>query len=156
MKKRHPNYRLVKIHRSYTVEEIAKLFSSHKNTVRRWIKDGLTCIDDKRPMLVLGQVLVEFLQTRRAKNRRICRLGELYCVRCHSPKSPAGDMAEYFPVTQKFGNLTAICPDCDAIMNRLVSLAKIDEFRGKMDISFSEAQRHLIESTKPSVNSDLG
>lgn len=156
MKKRHPNYRLVKIHRSYTVEEIAKLFSSHKNTVRRWIKDGLTCIDDKRPMLVLGQVLVEFLQTRRAKNRRICRLGELYCVRCRSPKSPAGDMAEYFPVTQKFGNLTAICPDCDAIMNRLVSLAKIDEFRGKMDISFSEAQRHLIESTKPSVNSDLG
>jgi hypothetical protein len=156
MKKRHPNYRLVKIHRSYTVEEIAKLFSSHKNTVRRWIKDGLTCIDDKRPMLVLGQVLVEFLQTRRAKNRRICRLGELYCVRCRSPKSPAGDMAEYFPVTQKFGNLTAICPDCDAIMNRLVSLAKIDEFRGKMDISFSEVQRHLIESTKPSVNSDLG
>lgn len=156
MKKRHPNYRLVKIHRSYTVEEIAKLFSSHKNTVRRWIKDGLTCIDDKRPMLVLGQVLVEFLQTRRAKNRRICKQGELYCVRCRSPKSPAGDMAEYFPVTQKFGNLTAICPDCDAIMNRLVSLAKIDEFRGKMDISFSEAQRHLIESTKPSVNSDLG
>jgi len=156
MKKRHPNYRLVKIHRSYTVEEIAKLFSSHKNTVRRWIKDGLTCIDDKRPMLVLGQVLVEFLQTRRAKNRRICKQGELYCVRCRSPKSPAGDMAEYFPVTQKFGNLTAICPDCDAIMNRLVSLAKIDEFRGKMDISFSEVQRHLIESTKPSVNSDLG
>jgi len=155
MKKRHPNYRLVKIHRSYTVEEIAKLFSSHKNTVRRWIKDGLTCIDDKRPMLVLGQVLVEFLQTRRAKNRRICKQGELYCVRCRSPKSPAGDMAEYFPVTQKFGNLTAICPDCDAIMNRLVSLAKIDEFRGKMDISFSEVQRHLIESTKPSVNSDL-
>ena len=156
MKKRHPNYRLVKIHRSYTVEEIAKLFSSHKNTVRRWIKDGLTCIDDKRPMLVLGQVLVEFLQTRRAKNRRICKQGELYCVRCRSPKSPAGDMAEYFPVTQKFGNLTAICPDCDAIMNRLVSLAKIDEFRGKMDISFSEVQRHLIKSTKPSVNSDLG
>lgn len=156
MKKRHPNYRLVKIHRSYTVEEIAKLFSSHKNTVRRWIKDGLTCIDDKRPMLVLGQVLVEFLQTRRAKKRRICKQGELYCVRCRSPKSPVGDMAEYFPVTQKFGNLTAICPDCDAIMNRLVSLAKIDEFRGEMDISFSEAQRHLIESTKPSVNSDLG
>jgi hypothetical protein len=156
MRKRHPNYKLIKIHRSYTVEEIAKLFSSHKNTVRRWIKDGLTCIDDKRPMLVLGQVLVEFLQTRRAKNRRICKQGELYCVRCRLPKSPAGDMAEYFPVTQKFGNLTAICPDCDAIMNRLVSLAKIDEFRGKMDISFSEVQRHLIESTKPSVNSDLG
>jgi len=142
MRKRHPNYRLVKIHRSYTVEEIAKLFSIHKNTVRHWVKEGLSTTDDKRPMLVLGHVLVAFLQARRAKKRRICKPGELYCVRCRSPKSPAGDMAEYFPVTQKYGNLIAICPDCDAIMNRLVSLAKIDEFRGKMDISFSEVQRH--------------
>ena len=155
MRKRHPNYKLIKIHRSYTVEEIATLFSSHKNTVRRWVKDGLTCIDDKRPMLVLGQVLVKFLQTRRAKNRRICKQGELYCVRCRAPKPPAGSMAEYSAVTEKLGNLTAICPDCNAIMNRRVSLAKIDEFRNKMDISFPEALRHLIDSTKPSVNSDL-
>jgi hypothetical protein len=34
MKKRHPNYRKVKIHRSYTVEETASLFGNHKNTVR--------------------------------------------------------------------------------------------------------------------------
>ena len=45
-------------------------------------------------------------------------------------------MAEYLPVTEKFGNLIAICPDCDAIMNRRVSLAKIGQVRGKMDISF--------------------
>jgi transposase len=46
MGKRHPNYRLVKIHRSYAVEEIAKLFGIHKNTVRCWVKDGLATIDD--------------------------------------------------------------------------------------------------------------
>ena len=40
-------------------------------------------------------------------------------------------MAEYIPVTEKFGNLVAICPDCDAIMNRRVSLAKIGQIRGK-------------------------
>ena len=40
-RKRHPNYRLVKIHHSYTVEEIARLFGSHRNTVRRWLKLGL-------------------------------------------------------------------------------------------------------------------
>ena len=45
-------------------------------------------------------------------------------------------MAEYAPVTEKFGNLMAICPDCDAIMNRRVSLAKIEQIRGKMDITF--------------------
>ena len=138
MKRRHPNYRLVKIHRSYTVEEVARLFDIHKNTVHRWVKDGLAIIDDKRPMLILGQVLVAFLQARRAKNKQPCKPGELYCVRCRSPKSPAGDMAEYSPVTEKIGNLIGICPDCDAIMNRRVSLAKIGEFQGKLDISFPE------------------
>ena len=155
MGKRHPNHRLVKIHRSYTVEEIAKLFGIHKNTVRHWVKDGLATTDDKRPMLILGHVLVAFLQARRVKNKQTCKPGELYCVRCRAPKSPAGDMAEYLPVTEKFGNLVGICPDCDAIMNRRVSLAKIGQVRGRMDISFPEALRHIVESANPTVNSDL-
>lgn len=136
MGKRYPNHRLVKIHRSHTVEEIANLFGVHKNTVRNWVKDGLATIDDKRPMLILGHELVAFLQARRVKNKQPCKPGEIYCVRCRAPKLPAEDMAEYSPVTEKFGNLAAICPDCDSIMNRRVSLAKIGEFCEKMDIHF--------------------
>ena len=86
MKRRHPNYRLVKIHRNYTVEEIAKLFDIHKNTVRQWIKEGLETINDKRPMLILGPVLMAFLQARRLKNKQTCKPGELYCVRCRAPR----------------------------------------------------------------------
>jgi hypothetical protein len=155
MKKRHPNHRLVKINRSYTVEEIANLFGSHKNTVRGWIKAGLAPTDDKRPMLILGHILAAFLQARRVKNKQPCKPGEIYCVRCRAPKFPEGDMAEYSPVTEKFGNLIAICPDCNSIINRRVSLAKIGQIRGRMDISFPEAPRHIVESNKPTVNSDL-
>jgi len=155
MRKRHPNYRLVKIHRSYTVEEIAKLFNTHKNTVRRWVKEGLATIDDKRPMLIQGNVLAEFLGNRRKKNKQTCKLGELYCVRCRAPKLPAGDMAEYSPITEKFGNLVAICPDCNSFMNRHVSLSQIGDFRRKIDISFPAVLRRLIESARPSINSDL-
>ncbi len=60
MGKRHPNHRRVKIHRSYTVEEIASLFGVHKNTVREWVKAGLPTCDDKRPMLILGHVVHSF------------------------------------------------------------------------------------------------
>lgn len=155
MRKRHPNHRLVKIHRSYTVEEIAKLFGIHKNTVRGWVKVGLNTIDDKRPMLILGHDLVAFLQARRLKNKQTCKPGEIYCVGCRAPKFPAGNMVEYSPVTEKFGNLTAICPDCNSIMNRRVSLAKIGQIRGEMDITFPQAMRHIVESAKPTVNSDL-
>jgi len=155
MGKHYPNPRLVKIHRSYTVEEVARLLGIHKNTVRNWIKDGLATIDDKRPMLILGPDLVEFIKKRRAKNKQRCKPGQLYCVRCRLPRFPAGDMAEYSPVTEKFGNLIAICPDCDSIMNQLVSLARIEEFCGKMDITFPKERQHIVESAKPTENSDL-
>jgi excisionase family DNA binding protein len=156
MGKRIPNHRLVKIHRNYTVEETAKLFGIHKNTVRRWVKEeGLAAIDDKRPMLILGHVLAEFLKVRRTKNKQKCKPGELYCVRCRVPKLPAGDMAEYSSITEKFGNLIGICPDCDSIMNRRVSMSRIGEFDGIIDISFTEAVSHLDESPKLTVNSDL-
>ncbi len=155
MKKRHPNHRLVKIHRNYTVEEIANLFGNHKNTVRGWIKAGLAISDDKRPMLVLGHDLVAFLQARRIKNKQTCKPGEIYCVRCRSPKLPAADMAEYSPVTEKFGNLKGICPDCHLIINRRVSFARLSQVRGNMDICFPQALQHIVESNKPTVNSDL-
>jgi hypothetical protein len=156
MKKRHPNYRRVKRHRSYTVEEIAGLLTTHKNTVRRWVKAGLSTCDEKRPTLISGYQLAAFLQARRARNKQTCQPGEMYCVRCRAPKVPAGDMADYVPVTEKVGNLEAICPDCNSIMNRRVSMAKLVQVRGKMDITFPQALRRLSEINQPTVNSDLG
>ena len=156
MSKRHPNPRLAKIHRNYTVEEIASLFGVHRNTVREWVKRGLPTSDDKRPMLILGRDLVAFLRARRAKNKRTCPPGELYCFRCRAPKAAAGDMADYQPLTETQGNLIAICADCETIMYRRVSLAKLEQVRGNLDITMPQALRHIDESAQPSVNSDLG
>ncbi|OKY74014.1 MAG: DNA-binding protein [Desulfobulbaceae bacterium DB1] len=155
MAKRHPNPRLVKTHRSYTVEEVAGLYGIHKNTVRNWVKNGLAPIDSKRPTLIQGSVLAEYLQDRRTKNKQKCKPGELFCVRCHVPRPAAEDMAEYSPVNEKTGNLIAICPVCDTLMNRRVSLAKIGQIRGNMDITFPEELQHIVDITKPSVNCDL-
>lgn len=155
MSKRHPNPRLVKIHRNYTVEEIASLFGKHKNVVRQWIKRGLPTIDSGRPMLVLGKELATFLQARRVKNKRPCQLGEIYCVRCRAPQRPAGGMVDYTPITETSGNLVAICPGCGSIMNRRASLAKMAMFKGHLDITMPQALQHISEREHPSVNSDL-
>jgi hypothetical protein len=155
MGKRHPNHRLVKIHRSYTVEEIARLLAHHKNTVRGWIKDGLPTIDGRRPTMILGPELIAFLKARRAKNKRTCKPGEIYCLRCRGPKCPAGDMAEYLPMNEKAGNLRAICPDCDSFMHRCVNMAKLGQVLGRIDVTFPQALRRLDDRSQPTVNSDL-
>ncbi len=146
MSKRHPNPRLAKIHRNYTVEDVAAVFGVHRNTVREWVKRGLPTSDDRRPMLILGADLVAFLRARRVKNKRTCQPGEMYCVRCRAPRAPAGDMADYLPVTATLGNLIAICSACEAMMYRRVSLAKLQQVRGNLDITLLQALPHIDES----------
>jgi excisionase family DNA binding protein len=155
MRKRRPNYRLVKIHRSYTVEEAALLLSAHKNTVRAWVKAGLPTCDTRRPTLILGRDLAAYLQTRRTKNKRPCQPGEIYCVRCRAPKRPAGDMAEYQPITTSLGSLIGICPDCEGMIYRRAIRARLPEIQGNLDIRFTEAKLRVTETDPPIVNSDF-
>ena len=155
MRKRHPNPRLAKIHRNYTVDEVASLFHVHRNTVRDWVKRGLPTSDDRRPMLILGSDLVAFLSARRAKNKRTCKPGELYCVRCRAPRTPAGDMVDYVALTTTLGNLAAICSICETMIYRRVSLSKLTHVCAKLDVTMPQALEHIGERAQPTVNSDL-
>lgn len=42
-----------------------------------------------------GDALNAFHAAQRRKTKRPCGPGELYCVPCHKPQRPAGDMAEF-------------------------------------------------------------
>ncbi len=92
-KKLNPNR--VKLHRNYTIEETAALLGVHKSTVRSWIKIGLPVCDTKRPILILGRDLRDYLQKRRGMHKQKCKFYELYCMRCRAPKCPAEDMVDY-------------------------------------------------------------
>jgi hypothetical protein len=155
MSKRHPNHRIVKSHRSYSVEEVARLLAIHKNTVRQWIKLGLETVDNKRPVLILGRELAGFLRRRRVTSKRPCQPGQMYCVCCRAAKFPAAGMVDYRPINERIGNLGGICPDCNCMMYRCVSMARVEQVRGEMDITFPQALRHIGESNQPTVNSDL-
>lgn len=150
-----PNPRLVKINRSYTVDEIAKLFGIHKNTVREWIKSGLPVVDNCRPVLILGSELRKFLELKRTKNKQTCQPCELYCLRCRKPQKPAGNMADFTPITDKVGNLIAICPVCDAIINKRINMTTLALISTQMDITFTQAPKRIGDSTQPTVNSDF-
>jgi hypothetical protein len=67
------------MHRNYTFEELAGVFGVHKNTIANWVKDGLPCLKERRPFLILGQDAREFLKAQRVDKKRLCKPNEFYC-----------------------------------------------------------------------------
>ena len=137
------------------MEEAARLFQVHKNTVRGWLKSGLQPIDGRRPILILGRQLASFLHVRRESRRQRCRAGEFYCFRCRAPKRSVDYTAEYLPLTVNSGNLRAACTDCGTRMYRRVSLYKLAAVVGDLQVNLPQAQQRIIESADPSENCDL-
>lgn len=151
---RRANPRLVKINRCYTVDGAAKTCKVHKNSILRWLTIGLNTTDKRKPYLIQGEVLRTFLESRQAKKKRPCGIGELYCLRCRMPKPPAAGMAEYRPDSDSVGNLTAICPTCEAMMNQRVNATKLAYFMQVFAVTFTQAESHIDAIDQPSVNGD--
>lgn len=155
MGRRHPNHRLAKIHRTYSVEDVSRLFHIHKNTVRIWLRQGLKPIDDQRPILLRGCELRRFLTERRANTKQACGAGRIYCLPCREPKTPAGNMVECVLVVGATATLQGICPDCGRMIYRKLNPAKLEQIRGDLDITITKHRSRIDEMESLHVNSDF-
>ena len=129
------NPRLAKINRPYTTEQISDLFGVHKKTVLNWIKDGLLVAVKKRPMLIMGADIREYLVNKQKRQRRPCGPGQIYCVACKKPQNPQGGLAELSHVNNLVGDLTGTCPGCSRRIYRKVSLAKEATWIGNLKLT---------------------
>jgi excisionase family DNA binding protein len=153
--RRRPSHRLVKSHRNYEVEEAAKLLGVAVGTVRRWIKTGaLPAIVDKKPMLILGGDLVDYLQSRSRPGPKM-PLHQCYCFMCRRPRSPGLSMADYVPLTATKGNLRALCEVCTTEMHKVVALGALIQLEGILDLTIRQDEPHLIDVPDPSLNDHL-
>ena len=152
MAKRRPNARRIKLHRSYSVEDAARVLGVHKNTVANWLKNGLRTIDDRRPILIHGPILRTYLEERHRTRRKRCGQGELYCLRCRAPRRAADNRAIYKPSLRSGGNLQGRCAGCSSIMCRRVSLAQLRELEAIMDITIRQASPRLNDRTTPCLD----
>ena len=154
MAARRVNPCAVKLHRSYSVPELAACLSVHKNTVRHWQREGLTPIDGGRPVLFQGAIVRAFLSARNASRKRPCRPGTLYCFRCREPRQPLPGLVAYLSINVRSGNIRAICATCETVMHRRASKAALASILPGCDIQFAEAPPRLKGSSSPSLNCD--
>lgn len=149
------NYRLVKQHRNYSVDDVSRLLDVHKNTAREWIKQGLPVIDDCKPMLILGSELKIWLENKRKASKQPCGPGELFCLKCRSPKKPAMGMVDYQPKNELSGCLKALCETCERPINRNARLADLPVIMPEIAIQFAEHQSSISGRAELPSNCDL-
>jgi len=149
------NPNLVKINRNYTFEELAAVFGIHKNTVSSWVKNGLPCLKERRPFLILGVEARFYLKERRGSKKKKCKPDELFCLRCKMPTKPAENFVEYLPLTMAKGRLMGFCGRCECVVNKFVSYNSLEGYSALFDLSKPKALEHINDSDNPILNSDF-
>ena len=151
---KRPGPGCVKIHRSYTIAEVAALLDVHRNSVRRWIRQGLAVLDERKPHLILGQVLTTFLTKRNSQHVRL-KPGELYCVKCRGARRPALAMADYVPITIASGNLRGLCPECGTLMHRRTGFRNVEANAGNLQVTITERSQRIADRQSLSTNGHI-
>ncbi len=146
MSQKRVDYRRIKKHRSYTMEEVARLLRVHKNTVRNWLRDGLTAMNDSRPILIQGEVLKAYLQDRQHKTKRPCPQGTLYRLKCRVPRRPAMGMVDFVQSEGGAGNLLAVCEVCETMMCRRARKDALPVIMPGIEVQLRQVQPRLCES----------
>jgi excisionase family DNA binding protein len=149
---RYSDPRRVKLHRPYTVEELAAALGIHKHTIRRWINQGMHPIDGGRPTMLRGHDVRAFLEGRRTKAKRPCAPGEIFCFKCRAPKKPAGGVADLEVSRPSIGRLVAICETCGTMLYRRVNPMKIGIDWGNLEIAVRQGEARIVDRTEPKPN----
>lgn len=135
---KRPSWRGIKIHRSYTIDEAARALRVAKGTVQRWLKiEGLLAMKDQRPFLIHGQDLIEFLKRDKRSGKK-CKLQEAYCFSCREPREPAGGMADLVSISDKIGDLQALCSHCGGMMHKRVSMRLQGQLGTLLDLTIRQ------------------
>ena len=154
MSRRH-DPRRAKAHRTYDFAEIAELFDVTVATARKWRKEGLQPIDDRRPYLFSGCELAEFL-TSKNQPRQPLNPGEIYCVGCKCAVEPAGNEAFVRAMTPTSVQLIARCPIGHEVQVR-VRIEDLREKAGTLNLRYEDGGAPLGESGHgPRIDSSEG
>jgi len=160
-KKRNYNARIFKARRAYSLAEIAEILDIHIRTVQLWKKEGLKILDDKRkPSLVMGRDIRDFLISRLRKRKKPLQRGEFFCPKCHEPRRSLPEMLRVEITQRRIGKaykqafLHGTCGVCRHPLLLFSSDRKIEEWR-KTGLILAEPMKVLNGIENSSVITDI-
>jgi len=114
--------------RVYTIKMAARTIGVSEQTFRQWPKDGLRLILDKRPYLVRGADLIDFLKKREKANKVPTGKGQFYCMTCKAPRDLSEGSVAYKATTAMTGRLSGLCAVCGGKLGQFCNAAKSSDF----------------------------
>jgi excisionase family DNA binding protein len=133
-----PSPARIKRHHVYTIWEAATALGLCRHTVERWIKGGALVADTtRRPWLIEGAILKAFLAARRTSGKSKTKTGQIHCIPCRGPKTPALKMADFRVRTSCTGTLIGLCPDCGRLMHRFVRRSDLDLIKADLEVTLT-------------------
>lgn len=139
---------------SYTVHEVAELFQLHKNSVLFWLRSGLKKIDSKKPYLINGADLVDYLNSKQKKRKQKCRIDELFCFKCKRPRSPKQGSVIISERNIFRLKISARCETCNTRMFKDASVQRRTELES-IYAPFLLNMEHIRVCTNLSTNCEL-
>lgn len=119
------NKRALSKDRVYRIKAAARAIGASEATMRTLDREGLPTIKDKRPFLIRGADLIEFLEKREAASRKPLGQDQFFCMSCHGRREAAEGSVVYHPASTSHGRLSALCGVCGGKVGRFAKAAEV-------------------------------
>lgn len=116
--------RRIKANRHYRYDDAARLLGLSTQTVRGWRKEGLIVLTGKKPHVILGEHLIEFVEARQ-KPRIQMEPDQFRCFTCQVPRRALDRVVFYTDLTASRGQLEAFCEECGGTCSRFSARSKL-------------------------------
>lgn len=114
---------------TYEIAEAAQILNKTPATIRNWIKDGLPVMSSRKPYLLSGEAIREYLRIKYRTAKSQLADDQLYCLSCRSGRIPIENSVHCSLLNPKTALLKGACHHCGATSTRMISRSRISDFK---------------------------